>query len=98
MNPSDKISANKVAQYLDITVVTLNNWYYWYNSPESKKPQDTPYLPPYSQLTPRGKRYWDKADLRALRKFQKWLPRGRGGVMGIASSRYWGSRNKNQEV
>ena len=35
-----KITATKVAQHLDISVPTLNNWYKWYMNDEFDKPKD----------------------------------------------------------
>ena len=66
----NKLTATKVAQYLDISVPTLNNWYKWYNNPKYEKPKDTPELPAYTQQGKRGTRYWDKADLPKLMKFK----------------------------
>ena len=90
----NKLTATKVAQYLDISVPTLNNWYKWYNNPEYEKPKDTPELPAYTQQGKRGTRYWDKADLPKLMKFKKWIPRGRAGVMGDYNAQFWGERGK----
>lgn len=88
-----KLSANKVSQYLDISTVTLANWYKFYNS-DIDKPKDMPELPAYEQLHPRGPKYWKQEDLPKLKAFQDWIPKGRGGVMGLYNARYWGARGK----
>lgn len=85
-------SANKISQYLDISVQTLNNWYKWYNDPNIKKPEDTPFLPPFIQESPRGRRLWSEDYLYDLKKFKEWVPRGRGGVMGQVNFHLWGER------
>ena len=89
-----KITATKISQYLNISVVTLNYWYKWYNDSKSVKPKDTPYLPPYEQANPRAPRYWTEDDLYDLKKFKEWIPKGRGGVMGDCTARYWGARGE----
>ena len=85
-------SANKISQYLDISVQTLNSWYKWYNDESIVKPPDTPFLPPYEQASTRGKRLWSEDYLYDLRKFKEWIPKGRGGVMGDINARCWGER------
>lgn len=88
------LTATKVAQHLDISVPTLNNWYKWYNNQEFEKPENTPELPEYTQEGKRGTRYWDKVDLPKLVQFKKWIPRGRAGVMGESNAQFWGERGK----
>lgn len=88
------LTATKVAQHLDISVPTLNNWYKWYNNPDFEKPEDTPELPSYIQQGKRGTRYWNKKDLPKLVKFKEWMPRGRAGVMGESNAQFWGERGK----
>lgn len=89
-----KITATKVAQHLDISVPTLNNWYKWYMNDEFDKPKDVPILPKYEQNGVRATRYWDSKDLPLLEEFQRWVPKGRGGLMGAHNARYWGDRGK----
>lgn len=90
-----KLTANKVAQHLDIAVKTLDSWYKFYNDPEIEKPEDMPELPAYQQETERGTRYWKEEDLPKLEKFQAWIPKGRGGVMGAVNSKYWSKKGAN---
>lgn len=89
-----KLTASRVAQKLDISVATLNNWYKWYHNAEFVKPEGMPDLPEYEQQNPRGPRYWETDDLKALKAFKKWLPKGRGGVMGELNAKYWGERGQ----
>ena len=91
---SKMLTATKVAQYLDISVPTLNNWYKWYSNPEYEKPKNTPSLPEYTQEGKRGTRYWDKVDLPKLVKFKNWIPKGRAGIMGEHNAQFWGERGK----
>ena len=95
-NKEDKrLTATQVCYHLNISVITLNNWYGWYFSTDIEKPEDTPELPLYEQSGPRAPRYWRESDIPKLKAFQNWIPRGRGGVMGEYNSKYWGDRGKN---
>jgi hypothetical protein len=93
------LSASKVAQHLDISVTTLTNWYKWYDESirTNTLPSTTPPLPAYLQKTERGPRQWYLQDLPMLESFQKWIPKGRGGLMGDVSSRYWGKRDPRKK-
>ena len=91
-----KLTATKVSQRLGVSVTTLSNWYKWYNDETIEKPVGMPELPPYEQAHPRSPRYWNKEDIPKLVKFQKWIPKGRGGVMGAYNSRFWGERGKKK--
>ena len=90
----EKLTAMKVCQQLDIAPQTLNNWYKWYSSSEFKKPEGMPELPPYEQAGPRAPRFWSEEAVEQLRVFKEWIPKGRGGVMGSYTARFWGSRGK----
>lgn len=90
------LTSNQVAKELGISVNTLNNWYKWYYDDTLEKPDDVPPLPAYDQETEHGRRYWSKSDLLWLQSFQLWIPRGRAGVMGAVSAKYWGKRGKRR--
>ena len=92
------ITATQVCAKLNVSTVTLTNWYRYYNDPKIDKPKDMPPLPQYEQSGPRATRYWDKDDIRQIRKFQKWIPKGRGGVMGEVSKSFWGARGKKKTI
>lgn len=89
-----KLSINKVAQHLDISVKTLEGWYGWYNNPEMEKPENTPVLPAYEQAGVRTQRWWKEEDLEQLEIFKNWIPKGRGGVMGVYNKRYWSKKRQ----
>lgn len=86
------LSATKVCYHLDITARTLDLWYKWYELAKDK-PKDTPILPPYVQKNKRGKRLWKSEDIKLLKEFKKWIPKGRGGIMGEFSQKYYHSKN-----
>lgn len=73
------LDAIHVACKLNISVRTLTLWYKW-----AKLNPDNTYaqmLPKYEQSGPRAKRLWKKEDIKALKKFQKAIPKGRAGIM-----------------
>lgn len=76
------LSVNKVAQELDVSPLTISNWYGWYNAEDSVIPEDCPGLPPFTRYGKGGKRMWKEEDIEQLKAFQAWIPRGNQGVMG----------------
>lgn len=76
------LSVNKVAQELDVSTLTISNWYGWFNAEDSIIPEDCPGLPPFTRHGRGGKRMWKKEDVDQLKEFQSWIPRGNQGVMG----------------
>lgn len=76
------VSINKVTQELDVSALTISNWYGWYNAEDSVIPEDCPGLPPFTRHGRGGKRMWKEKDLEQLKAFQSWIPRGNKGVMG----------------
>ena len=95
---NDYYKASKIANMLDISTKTLSMWYEWYHNPDIKKPDGTPPLPEYVQQHERGTRYWKKSDIDKLKAFQEWIPKGRNGVMGAVSNKYWKkSREQSNE-
>ena len=96
MANNKKNTASKVARELDISVVTLTNWYKWYKNDKFVKPENTPVLPEYEQSNPRAARYWSDEDIEQLKAFKAWVPKGRGGIMGCFNSKFWGERSKKK--
>lgn len=96
-NKDGLLTACKVSQRLDVSVKTLTNWYKWYYDDTIEKPKDFPALPEYIQDRPNGPRYWLEEDIKQLRKFKNWVPRGRNGVMGRINEVYWSKNKKKSE-
>jgi hypothetical protein len=96
-NNIDMLTASSVANALDISVKTLTNWYKWYQDDSIEKPENFPKLPEYIQYHKNSPRYWTNDDLKMLKKFQEWLPRGRKGVMGDISCKYYRSQRGDEE-
>lgn len=95
-NTEGMLTASKVANALDISPKTLNNWYKWYFDSAIEKPENFPHLPEYIQLHMNGPRYWTNEDVEKLRIFQSWLPKGRAGVMGAVSCKYRNVKKGNK--
>ena len=91
------LTASEVANKLNVSVKTLTNWYIWQNDSSIEKPEEYPHLPMYTQKRKNGPRFWTNDDVERLVEFRDWLPRGRNGVMGKVSNRYWGNRSKNND-
>ena len=87
------LTSTQVCQRLDISSRTLDSWYKFYRG-DFEHPENMPKLPEYTQETSRGPRYWVEEDVKALRQFRDWVPRGRGGVMGRLNEQYWSPEHR----
>ena len=94
LDNSTMLSAAQICGILDITPQTLYSWYRWYNGEEFTKPKNLPELPRYYQRMPRAKRFWKANDVDKLKIFQKFVGKGRGGIMGEYNARKWQERGK----
>lgn len=82
-----KLTVNQVAMQVGKTAYTIKRWYAWY---EQLTPDELsgyirdgmPELPKYEVVGPTKWRYWDDTDIKQLKKFSKWVPNTRAGVMG----------------
>lgn len=90
------INAEDLGKILGVKPNRFRPWYNWYLSPEYKKPDNFPKLPPFIVI---GRcRYWKKSDIPALEEFKNALGRGKGGVMGEYNARNWQQRGKSALV
>lgn len=88
----DYLTAQQVVVMLGISENTLNFWYrFKRENPDNEVAQ---LLPDYIKDSERSKRYWKRSDLPKLIKFQQALPKGRNGIMGTITQRYY----KKEEV
>lgn len=76
----------QIAVILDVSVKTLNNWY-WFKR-ENPSTDLAKLLPDYIQESPRSTRYWKQEDIPALMNFKVSVPKGRHGVMGSITQKY----------
>ena len=77
----------QLAVILDVSVKTINNWY-WYKR-ENSDDELAKLLPDYIQESARSTRYWKESDIEQLIKFKLAVPKGRYGVMGSITQRYY---------
>ena len=91
------LTASEVCNQLGISVKTLTNWYKWYYDDNFDKPENIPELPMYIQTHKNGPRFWTEQSLQGLHKFHEFLPKGRNGIMGEFSKRYWPARKEDSK-
>lgn len=80
------LSINQVAVRVGKTAYTIKRWYNWYEKLtleelEEYKKDGMPELPNYTALGPTKWRYWAEEDIPKLKKFSKWVPHTKSGVM-----------------
>lgn len=94
------IDAKEVCRRLNINMKTLDVWYEWYEDPKYKKPPYCPKLPTPKIVDGRGRRMWSAQSVKTLKKFQAWIPKGRGGVMAEVNQKHSSKsvRAKKEEI
>lgn len=81
------LTAQQVVVMLGISENTLNFWYrFKRENPDNEIAQ---LLPDYTKDSEKGKRYWKRTDLNKLIKFQQSIPKGRNGIMGTITQKYY---------
>lgn len=88
LNKNGKMTSAAVANQVDISTKTLNQWYKFYYSDEPK-PEDMPELPAYEQAYEKAPRYWNPEDIPKILAFKEWIPRGHNGIMGKINAPQW---------
>ena len=83
---SNLLSVNQVAAKIGRTAYTIKRWYTWYENLtleelEEHKKNGMPELPEYVALGPTKWRYWAEEDLIKLKKFAKWVPHTKRGIL-----------------
>ena len=88
------LTAQQVVVLLGISENTLNFWYrFKRDNPDNEYAK---LLPEYVKASEKSRRLWKKDDLWKFAEFQKSLPKGRNGVMGEVSSKYWSKKGKSE--
>ena len=81
------LTAEQVAVRIGCSYKTLSNWYAFKRAnPESEYAKC---LPDYIQVGPRQKRLWREEDIPALLDFKGLVPRGRNGVLGSVTQKWY---------
>lgn len=86
------LKIEEVAILIGCSVNTINNWYrYKKQNPNEEISQS---LPDFIQEQERQTRYWKKEDIYKLIEFQSKLPRGRNGLLGTVTQKYYKKEKK----
>lgn len=94
MSQQKLLKAEEVAFLVGCSIHTLNLWYrFKKNNPDSEYAK---MLPEFIQSAPLQKRYWTQESVDDLIAFQTKLPKGRNGVMGNTSRKYYGGNHNGK--
>lgn len=74
---------------------SINNWY-WFKR-ENPDNEYAKMLPDFIQDGNRQTRYWKQSDVWKLIEFKKVLPRGRNGILGSVTQKYYHKKGENDE-
>lgn len=86
------LTATQAAAQAGISIQTLNIWYkFKKDNPDNELAK---LLPDFYTLD-RRTRYWKLSDVYKLIEFQTKLPKGRNGVMGDITQKYYRKENKD---
>lgn len=82
-----KLTASQVASKVEVSVYTIKRWYKWIESLSTEElnkflDKGMPKLPDYETIGNTAWRYWNEEDIPQIKKFKKWVPNTRAGVMG----------------
>jgi uncharacterized protein YjcR len=83
----------QVAYSLGVSPNTINTWYRF--KKQCPNNEYAKMLPTYEQYGARQTRYWKPEALKKFREFQNKIPKGKNGVMGCVTQKYY---NKPVEV
>jgi predicted DNA-binding transcriptional regulator AlpA len=90
------LKVEEVALLVGSSVKTINNWYAWKKvEPEHELAK---LLPDFIQTGSRKTRYWKQGDIWMLIKFKQSLPKGRNGVLGKVTQKYYVKKEDVQNV
>lgn len=86
------LTATQVAAQAGISIQTLNIWYkFKRDNPDNELAK---ILPDFT-IGKRRTRQWKLSDVYRLVEFQTNIPKGRNGVMGDITQKYYRKENKN---
>lgn len=89
-----RLRIEEVALLVGCSVKTVNNWY-WFKSmhPENEYAK---MLPEFIRIGNRGTRYWNKDDVWKIIEFRQNIPKGRNGVLGDVTQKYYRKAKTNE--
>lgn len=83
------ISISEMSYKMGVSVTTIKRWYQWWESP-MERPNLKHEPPAYERMGGRRTRMFRACDIKALKLFQKHLPRGAMSEFNAAYN--WGKR------
>ena len=87
------LTAQQIVVILGISENTLNFWYrFRRNNPDNEYAK---LLPDYIKESEKSKRLWKRDDLWKFAEFQKSIPKGRNGIMGNVTQKYYKKEKTN---
>ena len=92
-NNQGLLRLEEVAILVGVSFKTINSWYAF-----KRMHPDNEYakiLPDYIQAGNRQKRFWKKSDIWKLIKFRQSIPKGRNGVLGDITQKYYRKQKEN---
>ena len=94
---SDRLlKLEEVAVLIGSSGKSINNWY-WFKR-ENPENEYAKMLPEYTQEGGRQTRYWKESDIWKLIEFKQAIPKGRGGVMGDITQKYYRKEKQNESA
>lgn len=81
------LKIEEVALLIGSSSKSINNWY-WFRR-ENPDDECAKILPDYVQEGSRQTRYWKESDIWRLIEFKQSIPKGRNGIMGSITQRYY---------
>lgn len=87
-----RFKIEQVAVLINSSTQTIDNWYRFKR--ENPNHELSKLLPDYEQDGERQTRYWSPNDVAKLVEFKNNLPKGRNGVMGSVTQKYYHKQDK----
>lgn len=89
-----KLRVEEVALLVGCSVKTINNWY-WFKASHPDN-EYAKMLPDFIRKGAKGTRYWDKDDMWQIIEFRQKLPKGRNGILGDVTQKYYRKAKDNE--
>jgi len=94
-NTERLLKIEEVAVIIGSSSKSINNWY-WFKR-ENPDNEYSQMLPDYIQDGERQTRYWKESDIWKLIEFKQTIPRGRSGILGSVTQKYYHKRREKNE-
>lgn len=89
------LKLEEVAILIGSSGKSINNWY-WFKR-ENPENEFSRMLPDYLQDGQHQTRYWKESDIWKLVEFKQMIPKGRNGIMGSVTQKYYHNKRSDDE-